>query len=106
MSDAPKCPASQEAGARWEERCGIAVLGISNSRRDARVDRGDLLPGKCLDEVRAVDRDEACRRNRSSPIRETTFSLRSSAGRADYKTDYILAGRLWTPLDDASPKIR
>ena len=31
-------------------------------------------------------------------------SLDLAAGRADYKTDYILAGRSWTTLDDASPK--
>ncbi len=32
-----------------------------------------------------------------------TLTLRPDAGRADYKTDYILAGRAWTTLDDASP---
>ncbi len=30
--------------------------------------------------------------------------MRSGEGLADYKTDYIPAGRAWTPLDDASPR--
>jgi hypothetical protein len=29
----------------------------------------------------------------------------SGAGQADYKTDYIAAGRAWTPLDDVSLRI-
>ena len=40
-----------------------------------------------------------------APNHKTTFSLRSGAGRVDYKTDYIRAGRSWTTLDDALPKI-
>jgi len=31
------------------------------------------------------------------------FSLRLTECRVDYKTDYKLAGRSWTPLDDVSP---
>jgi hypothetical protein len=33
-------------------------------------------------------------------MRGATFSLRSGEGQTDYKTDYILVGRSWTPLDD------
>jgi hypothetical protein len=43
-------------------------------------------------------------RNRSIAVRETIFSLRSAADRADYKTDYRVVGRSWTPLDNVSPK--
>jgi len=40
----------------------------------------------------------------SIPVRGITISPRSGGSLADYRTDYIAAGRAWTPLDDVSPK--
>jgi hypothetical protein len=47
---------------------------------------------------------EVSRRHQSVSVRETTFSLRSGEGHADYKTDYKPAGRSWTLLDDPMSK--
>ena len=56
------------------------------------------------DEIRMAGYFEVSRQHQGIPFRETTFSLRSGEGRADYKTDYRAAGRSWTTLDDV-PRI-
>ena len=81
----------------------LLPLTMKNNRCEANVDL-TCSPNWHPVEIRMAECYTVSRRNQSIPVRETTFSLCSDEGRADYKTDYIPAGRYWTTLDDAPPR--
>jgi hypothetical protein len=55
------------------------------------------------DEIRTGD-CLRCHAKESIPVQSALSSLRLGKDCTDYKTDYILAGRSWTTVDNASPK--